>query len=642
MFFVTIILIMIVLNSVLILHPNKVVTAANMGYSNSSSIKVLFDFTKDEDAGNADWRVDGAYSSWADALRNEGIDVDSLGNGQGEIKYSDLSSYNVFVLPEPQDSFSSSERDAIVEFVQNGGGLVYIADHKGSDRNNNGYDSWSIWNDNLNFDSLFNITLLSTQSGNSDHRVTDIVSVPVLTENVSSFGTWSGTCMDPSGSARTAANQSGHSVLSYEQYSEGRVVVHCDSSTFDDGTPDSSNEGDNLYDGWSQYDDSTLAVDIILWAAGINSTYSNSTYLKEKTGTSPSVSYGDGDYIVAYKNDTYVSGYFVDSSGSQSSEIKFYRYGDGIRTAYNPDSRNFTVVSYDYYPTSGVPKYHKILNRFVNFQTSDGNYGFTVTNDANRSVDVCYGSHKLIFVWVNLTRSQIEGMFYDTQDKTYGGNFTIYIDSLKKYDVAVGYDSESNRFLVAWVENNDLKGRYVYSDGSVGNFVNFQNTPHIQESQLSLAGGNGEFMITYRNGTFSNAKGAYFILVDSNGNAGSINVISKYNAGYCGRAEVKWTGDYFMVIFSDTRNGSPDVFVRFYYSNGSFKEEDEITSSGDNNEAPSGMYGDGTMLVAWNNYVSGSRQYIEAKFFEYMQIPEFSPILFVFLLLAVLIFKRYQ
>jgi len=635
-------MVLISVNIAILLNHPTTEHSGKIDNLNGSNIKVLFDFTKDEDAGNADWRIDGAYSDWANALRNEGMTVDSIGDGQGEITYSALSSYDVFVLPEPQDEFSESEKDAIIEFVHNGGGLVYIADHQSSDRNNNGWDSWSIWNNNLNFDTTFNITLVSTQSGNDQNEVTDIANVPVLTDNVSSFGTWLGTCMEPSGTARSAANQSGYSVLSYEQYGHGRVVVHCDSSTFDDGTPDSDNKGDNLHDGWSQYDDATLAVNLVLWAAGANSSSTNSTYLKEHAGSSPSVSYGNGEYLVAYKNETYVSGYFVDPNGLQRPEIKIYKYGDGVRTAYNPDGNNFTVMSFDYYPTSGKPQYHKILNRFVNDKSSSATYGFTLSNDANKSADVAYGNHRILFVWINLTRNQVEGMFYDTQVSSYGTNFTIYVDSIKKYDVAVSFDKTSNKFLVVWTENHDLKGRFINGDGTLGDYIIPSSTPNIYESQLSIAGGNGKFMLTYRNGTFSSSNGAYFVLIDSQGNVESRGIINNENSNYCGRAEVKWNGENFMVIFSDNRNGNQDVFVRFYDSNGDEKDEIEVTSSENKEETPSGM-GDGTtMVIAWVNYVSSSEEYIEAKYYNSVEIPELSPIIIIVAIFLLFLIRKFQ
>lgn len=165
-------------------------------YSNAQTIKVLFDASKAESAGNADWVVDaGSYNLgygsgpavlntgneanaqripsplqsgitgstsetyWSGALSYWGIDcvnrnyiVESLPYN-GQITYGnssnvqDLSNYDVFIVCEPNILFTASEKTAILNFVANGGGLFMIADHTISDRNNDGEDSPFIWND---------------------------------------------------------------------------------------------------------------------------------------------------------------------------------------------------------------------------------------------------------------------------------------------------------------------------------------------------------------------------------------------------------------------------------------------------------------------------------------------------------------
>jgi hypothetical protein len=59
----------------------------------------------------------------------------------------DLSHFDEFVLPEPNIVLSSTEKAAVLNFVQNGGGLFLISDHTASDRNNDGWDSPAIIND---------------------------------------------------------------------------------------------------------------------------------------------------------------------------------------------------------------------------------------------------------------------------------------------------------------------------------------------------------------------------------------------------------------------------------------------------------------------------------------------------------------
>ena len=174
-----------------------------VSYSEAQTIKVLFDASKAESAGNADWVVDansynigfgsgpavlnsgneanaqsipsptqsnitGSTSEtyWSGALSYWGIDcvnrnyiVESLPYN-GQITYGnsgnlqDLSNYDVFIVCEPNILFTAIEKTAILNFVANGGGLFMVADHTISDRNNDGEDSPFIWNDLMTNNSV--------------------------------------------------------------------------------------------------------------------------------------------------------------------------------------------------------------------------------------------------------------------------------------------------------------------------------------------------------------------------------------------------------------------------------------------------------------------------------------------------------
>ena len=141
--------------------------------------RVLFDNSKAETAGNADWIIStsqpdplgqnsnptsetswtGALSSWGVALQRTGsYSLKTLPAGS-TITYGgsgalDLKNFDVFVMPEPNVLLSSAEKTAIMKFVQAGGGFFLIVDHTGSDRNNDGYDSVEIANDLLTNNSV--------------------------------------------------------------------------------------------------------------------------------------------------------------------------------------------------------------------------------------------------------------------------------------------------------------------------------------------------------------------------------------------------------------------------------------------------------------------------------------------------------
>lgn len=188
--------------------------------------KILFDATKAEMCGSADWIIDadanniyfnstthipyvssgsttgasnpqriptpaqsgitsstletywnGALSAMAVDCAKQGYTVESL-PFNGAITYGnsnnpqDLNNYKVFVVDEPNSVFSANEKAAIINFVANGGGLMMVSDHTISDRNNDGIDSPDIWNDLLTNNTVqnnpFGITFdLANISGNS-------------------------------------------------------------------------------------------------------------------------------------------------------------------------------------------------------------------------------------------------------------------------------------------------------------------------------------------------------------------------------------------------------------------------------------------------------------------------------------------
>ncbi|MES2520881.1 MAG: hydrolase [Bacteroidota bacterium] len=168
--------------------------------------KFLFDATKYENAGSADWQIDadgtaniplytggttvetaaqriptpsytgitastpetywkGAMSAWAVELVKRGHFVETLPVGTA-ITYGntsnpqDLSNYDVYMIIEPNRLFTVTEKTAIINFVSNGGGLMIVTDHTAattagtdangynpSDRDGDGYDSPRVVND---------------------------------------------------------------------------------------------------------------------------------------------------------------------------------------------------------------------------------------------------------------------------------------------------------------------------------------------------------------------------------------------------------------------------------------------------------------------------------------------------------------
>lgn len=258
----------------------------------------LFDNTKAETAGNADWVLDansgnvprfptpaqsgitasttegywlGALSAWGVELVKRGNLLESLPTS-GRITFGDftnvqdLSHYDVYVVCEPNILFTAAEKIALAQFVLNGGALFLISDHTGSDRNNDGADSVQIWNDffsnNGVADNAFGLTINSP----SDISLTSSTVATSATDPlihgpegaVASLKYSNGATMtinptnNPSikGAIWSVSSRTNSTVMTaYGSLGQGRFVAIGDSSPEDDGTGDS---GDTLFPGWTE------------------------------------------------------------------------------------------------------------------------------------------------------------------------------------------------------------------------------------------------------------------------------------------------------------------------------------------------------------------------------------------------------
>ncbi len=287
-----------------------------LNYVSFAQKKVLFDATKAETAGNADWIIDadnwdliysdgtayigsngearaqqiptpdqsgitssttesywkGALSAWGVELVQAGYYVETLPY-DGQITYGnssnpqDLSNYDMFVVCEPNFPFSDAEKTAILNFVYNGGALFMIADHSNSDRDGDGWDSPEIWNDLMQNNTVktnpFGITFDYTDIDDDTYKIVNdgnpVISGPYGTvENVEFYG---GTTMtlDP------AANPSVKGVVYQSIVTSvgGTTKVMVAYARYGNGfviavgdsSPFDDGTGDiydNLYDGWYQ------------------------------------------------------------------------------------------------------------------------------------------------------------------------------------------------------------------------------------------------------------------------------------------------------------------------------------------------------------------------------------------------------
>lgn len=288
-------------------------TAATFTINAVSTVKkFLFDASQGETAGNADWVIDennstpqriptplqstitsstpetywtGAISAWGIALAKLGHTVETLPSS-GSITYGntsnaqDLSNYNVFVVDEPNIRFTASEKVAIINFVNNGGGLLMISSHTISDRNNDGWDSPAIWNDLMNNNTVqnnpfgFAVDLANFSQVTSNIRLNSS-SDPILNGSQGAvtqmeFNNGTTITLNPASNPnvkgliwKSSATQNSSNVMSASStYGNGRIFFVGDSSPMDDGTGAPNNI---LFNGWGVYSHKKLFMNASLW-----------------------------------------------------------------------------------------------------------------------------------------------------------------------------------------------------------------------------------------------------------------------------------------------------------------------------------------------------------------------------------------
>lgn len=280
----------------------------------STAKKFLFDASHAETAGNADWVIDednstpqriptpsytgvtsttaesywtGGISSWGIALAKKGHLVETL-PATGTITYGsttntqDLSKYDVFVVDEPNKRFTTAEKTAMLQFVQNGGGLFVIADHTLSDRDNDGWDSPAIWNDMFSTNSIqanpfgvtFTLNNISVVSSNKSTASSTILNGTEGTVSQLQFSNGATMSISTSANANakgliwtsTSTQGTSNIMAASSTFGTGRVFLIGDSSPIDDGTGAPNN---TLYNGWGVYSHTRLMMNASLWLAKI-------------------------------------------------------------------------------------------------------------------------------------------------------------------------------------------------------------------------------------------------------------------------------------------------------------------------------------------------------------------------------------
>jgi len=265
--------------------------------------KILFDYTKNQTAGNADWVIDRDYpqpvpldptieTDWDGAISSWGFELDTAHiynpattesiffevytlPPDSSIRYNstspmDLKNFDLFIVCEPQNPFTTDEKNNIFNYILNGGSLFMVADHVSSDRDNDGWDSPEIWQDfgsdsfGIHFQQVGEGSNNSSDSTNYYSSANDTITDGPFGNVTGYFYFHAGTMISQSSKSTQIAILEGtqYSFLTIARYGKGKVAGCGDSSPFDDGT---GNTSDNLYDGWNEGVSRKLILNTTYW-----------------------------------------------------------------------------------------------------------------------------------------------------------------------------------------------------------------------------------------------------------------------------------------------------------------------------------------------------------------------------------------
>ena len=238
----------------------------------STPIRVLYDDTHGQTAGNADWIPAGAYSELAEMLKANNFDIINLSaiDQNGTISGELLKDFKAVILAEPNNPYLEAEQQALVNFVKQGGGAFIIGDHGDADRNNNGWDAVKALNEfcpEFGFKFAGDFLYEAPLAGEIDNNH------PLMFQ-VRGIGAWAGSTFKIIDSKEaTAGNVIGSKIKNAPYvvaatYGKGRVVAIGDSSPFDDGTGSTGTK--NLHDSYDSYMYShpQFAYNSMMWVVG--------------------------------------------------------------------------------------------------------------------------------------------------------------------------------------------------------------------------------------------------------------------------------------------------------------------------------------------------------------------------------------
>jgi hypothetical protein len=227
-------------------------------------------------------------TSWNGGISSWGFDLHQSGRYQvrqlpttGHLSWAsgdvgDLQQYDVFISDEPELDFTTPEQQALLSFVEAGGGLFLVSDHSGAVRCTSCVEAWRVINAFLEqgASNAFGVRCDGNDVGSSG--LTGTVSSTPLGQRFSAgpFGSGSSLVYHSGSTVSVVAghgspqvvvsSSAGGMMAASELPSGGRLVLMGDSSPADDGTCMCSA---SIQNGWGESTDRQVILNATAWLA---------------------------------------------------------------------------------------------------------------------------------------------------------------------------------------------------------------------------------------------------------------------------------------------------------------------------------------------------------------------------------------
>lgn len=365
------------------------------------------------------------------------------------------------------------------------------------------------------------------------------------------------------------------------------------------------------------------------------------TYL-EITGTNPG---DDADLKLLFGGNDF------GPRGSSDSAMYSYasaKYSPDL--AYDSSNNRFLAVWQDQ-RNGNADIYGRLINGNGTVY-GDSDFLIHTTQSTNQtSPNVAYDStnSRFLVVWTDRRdgESDVYGRLVNADGTLFGTeDILMHLDISTQSSPSVAFDSTNNRFLVVWGDTRDdpvgdVYGRLVNADGTLygGNGTEFKININNVQTQSSPAvafnSNNNRFLVAWNDWRWGSSWDVYSRMVNADGSLYGVSdtMLNSVTSGH--QSEPKITFDSvnnrFLTVWMDYRSGLSKIYGRLVNSDATlYGDSDiEISSSATNRQYPNVAFDNinNRFLTVWQQDDGISTPNIYGRLVNNLGVPQDSPVL---------------